>query len=270
MTAFGQHFSIEFRTSIRNRQLLFLYYLFPLIFYAMMGLVMVQINPLFLESLVPAMVTFAVLSATLLGLPDPLVSAREAGIFRSFKVNGVPAFNILTMPFVNTILHLFIVMAIITLTASPFFDAPLPVNLGPYVLVFLAMAFASSGIGLLIGVVSSNSRATILWSQLIFLPSMLLGGLMVPYSVLPESVQTFAKILPATYAMNAFQGLAYDRPVSFDPWGSIAVLLIGGLLAFGLAIYLFNWDRINEARRGHPAMAFLAMLPYLAGAFLLS
>ena len=98
MTAFARHFSFEFRTGVRNRTLLLMNYLFPLGFYLMMGFVMPQINPLFLESMLPAMVTFAILAATLLGLPDPLVSAREAGIFRSYKINGVPSGSIVTIP----------------------------------------------------------------------------------------------------------------------------------------------------------------------------
>jgi ABC-2 type transport system permease protein len=37
------------------------------------------------------MVVFALMAGCLLGLPDPIVAAREAGIFRSFKIHGVPA-----------------------------------------------------------------------------------------------------------------------------------------------------------------------------------
>ena len=58
MTAFTTHFTFEFRTGIRNRSLLFLTYLFPLIFYLMMGFIMPSLNPMFLPGLVPAMVTF--------------------------------------------------------------------------------------------------------------------------------------------------------------------------------------------------------------------
>ena len=48
MTAFINHFSFEFRTGIRNKQLLLMNYLFPLGFFLMMGFVMAGINPLFL------------------------------------------------------------------------------------------------------------------------------------------------------------------------------------------------------------------------------
>ena len=272
MNAFLNHFSFEFRTRIRNKQLLLMNYLFPLGFYLMMGFIMPAINPPFLATLVPAMVVFAILAATFLGLPDPLVKAREAGIFRSYKINGIPASSILTIPALTTLLHLVIVTAIITVTAPILFDAPLPVNYLNYVLIFMAMAVACAGISVLIGVISSSTRMTVLWSQLFFIPSMLLGGLMIPYRMLSDNVAFAGKIsqiLPATLAMNAFNGLAMGKEADFAPWGSVIVLSLSGLLAFGLAIYLFNWDRRNTTQRGHPLMALLFLLPYVVGIFLL-
>jgi ABC-2 type transport system permease protein len=166
MTAFINHFSFEFRTGIRNTQLLMMNYLFPLGFFLMMGFVMAGINPLFLDTMTPAMVVFAVLAATLLGIPDPLVNARENGIFRSYKINGVPSTSIVSIPALTTMLHLVIVTVIITATAPLLFDAPSPLNWLGYALVFVAFAFCMSGISVLIGVVSPNSRVTVLYSQI--------------------------------------------------------------------------------------------------------
>lgn len=269
MTAFANHTWIELRSSLRNRQLLFLTYAFPLAFYAMMGLIMAQINPLFTATMIPAMVIFAIMIATLMTLPDPLVTARDAGILRSYKIHGVPPLNILSAPTVTTFLHLAVVTAIILLTATPFFDAPPPGNWGWFLVVTLASVAAFTGLGVLIGVVSSNSRATLLWSQLIFLPSMLIGGLMMPFDFLPPGAQTVARLLPATHAMNAYNGLAYGLETPFSAGVSLAILLIGGLLAFGLAILLFNWDRQNRTARLHPAFGLLAALPYVASVVLL-
>jgi hypothetical protein len=70
--------------------------------------------------------------------------------------------------------------------------------------------------------------------------------------------------------MNAFRGLAQDLTADFNPIGSLIILLASGVLAFGLAIYLFNWDSRNMTRRGHPLMALLALLPYVIGILLLS
>lgn len=268
MNAFANHFAFEFKTGLRNSTLLLMNYLFPLGFYAMMGLVMVEINPGFQEVLIPAMALVGIMASTLLGLPGPLVEDREAGIFRSFKVNGVSAFSILVVPALTTFFHALIAVAIIALTAKPFFGGALPANWLNFALLTLISVFAFGAIGLLIGVIAEGSRSTVLWSQLIFLPSMLLGGLMMPFDFLPESVRTVALILPTTHAMQAYQGLAFAQPTVVNPVLSTLVLLAGGIIAFGLAIFLFNWDSRNQARRGHPLMALLAILPFVIGMLL--
>jgi len=265
MNAFIHHFSFEFRSGIRNKQLLLMNYLFPLGFYLLMALIMPGINPLFLASMVPALVVFAVLASTLLGIPDPLVNARENGIFRSYKINGIPALSILIIPALTTALHITIASAIIVITGPLLFKAAAPVNWLNFVVVYLALLVACTGISVLIGVVSASSRMTVLWSQLIFVPSMLVGGLMLPYSMLPEAAQKLGQILPATHAMNAFNGLAMGAAAGFSPWGSVAVLVASGLLAFSLAIFLFSWDSRNTRRRANVLLAFLVLLPNLLG-----
>lgn len=269
MNAFAIHFGFEFRAGLRNKTLMLMNYLLPLGFFAMMGLLMGELNPFFRELMVPAMVVFAILSGTTLGLPDPLVTAREAGIFRSYRINGVPALSILTIPVLTTVIHTGIASAIIAATATPLFRGTAPSDWPSFVLVAILFAFASAGLGLLIGVVSSSSRVTVLWSQLIYLPSMMLGGMMVPVSMIPESLSRLSLLLPASHAMNAFQGLSLATAVTIDPALSLAVLAAGGILAFALAVYLFNWDSRNATRRGHPALALLALLPYVAAALML-
>lgn len=268
MRAFATHFAFEFRTGLRNKDLLLLNYLFPLGFYAMMGVMMGQINPLFIETMIPAMAVFAILSATVLGLPNPLVEAREGGVFRSFKINGVPSLSILSIPALTTAFHAIIACSIIAVTAGPLFRAPTPTNWAAFALLCLLTSFTCAGLGALIGVISANTRITILWSQLIYLPSMMLSGMMVPVNILPVALRKVGLLLPSTYAMHAFQGLAHGQATSMSPWAAAGILAAGGILAFGLAMHLFTWDSRNTTRRGHPALALLAVSPYALGALL--
>lgn len=263
MNAFTIHFAFEFKTGLRNATLLMMNYLFPLGFYILMGLVMTQINPIFKDTMIPALIIFIALASTVLGLPSPLVEQREAGIYRTYKINGVPAPAILIIPALSTIIHAIIASTIMVATAGPLFGARLPTNWGAFILITLLTIAAFGALGALIGVASANSRATVLWSQLIFLPSMLLGGLMLPLSVLPEAVRGFSGLLPPARAMQAFEGLAYGRETTLDPLVSAGVLLTTAILGFGLAIYLFDWDRVNRARRGHPLLALLVLAPYV-------
>ena len=88
---------------------------------------------------------------------------------------------------------------------------------------------------------------------------------MLPYSMLPDAVQKVAQLLPSTQAMNAFNGLAMGKAADFSPWVSIIILFFGGVLSFGLAVFLFSWDSQNTTRRCHPLLALLAWLPYVVG-----
>jgi ABC-2 type transport system permease protein len=268
MTAFANHFSYEFKTGLRNPSLLLMNYLFPLAFYALMGLVMTQINPPFRATLIPAMIVVTLMTSTLLGLPGPQVEAREAGVYRSFRINGVPALSILAMPALSAVFHALIASLIISVTAAPLFNGAAPTNPVAFALVTVLAAFTFGAIGSLIGVISPSSRATVLWSQIIYLPSMILGGLMLPTSLIPESMRAVAMLLPTTYVMQAFQGLAYGAPTLLPGTTAVAILVISGLLAFGLAGFLFNWDSHNDVRRGHPLMALLVLAPFVAGIFL--
>lgn len=268
MAAFLHHLTYDFNNGLRDRSLLLMNYLFPLALFAMLGALLGGIDPSFGETIIPATIIMAIMSSMLLGMPNPIVSAREAGVYRSFKINGVPAASILSIPALSSLLHMIVVSAIITVTAVPLFKAHLPVNWGYFVLVGLLTIFAMAGLGMLIGVIAPNTRATVLISQLYFVPSMLLAGLTMPSSMLPAAMRRIAMLLPATHAMNAFQALAFRLPADGNPISSLLVLLAGGLTAFGLAVLLFQWDSHNLRRGRSPLLAVLAVVPYLLAALL--
>ncbi len=269
MQVFILHLSYEFLAGLRHRTLLLMNYLLPLGFFFMVGGMMEEVNPEFIEQIIPAMAIFAVLTGTIVGLPAPLVESREAGVLRNYRVNGIPSSNLMAVTALSTGLHVLLAAVIISAVAPAIFSAPVPESWPAFLLVFLAVAFACSGLGSLIGVISSSSRVNVLWSQLIFLPSILLSGMMVPADTLPETFVKIGHLLPASYAMQSFHGLAYGEEALYASWYGLLALLAGGIVAFMLAGYLFSWDDKNTVRRGHPALAVLALLPYLVGALFL-
>ncbi len=262
MTAFVSHLTYDFRAGLRDRSQMLMNYIFPLFFYAMIGALMSGINPNFTQTLIPAMISVGIMTNTLLGMPGPVVAAREAGIFRSFKINGVPALNILSIPVVSSLMHMAIISIIITATARPFFKAILPTQWAYFILITLLATFAMAGIGMLIGVIASGGRSTVLLGQIFFLPSMMLSGMMFPTSMLPAALYRLALLLPATHAMNAWNALAYGQKAIANPSGSLAALAACGVIAFGVAAYLFRWDSHNTHRRASIAISLLALAPF--------
>ena len=267
MKAVMNHLGFEFKSIIRDKTLLLMNYLFPLAFYFMMAAIMPGINPDFGRSMIPAMIAFTITVSSLLGMPTPFVAAKEKGIYRSYKIYGVPLKSVLFIPAFSTIIHITIISLIIYITGLTVFHAARPENLLYFCGIYGSSLFALNGLGLLLGVCSPNSRITVLLAQLIFLPSMMLGGIMMPSGFLPGTLQKIGRILPVTHAMNAFRALTLNQPPAFNTTISIVVLLSGGLLAYLLAAYLFTWDpKNNSAKRSF--LGFLALAPFVVSIFM--
>ena len=238
-------------------------YIFPLGFFMMMGYVMPAINPLYEEMMLPSLVTFAIVFSSILGIPDPLVSSREKGIFRSYKINGVPSFSILIIPVISAIVHSMIVFGIMVTVNTFLFKAPVPGNWLLFISYVLVGIISSACMAVLIGVISPSTQLTIFFSQILFIPSMLISGVMMPFSLLPENIGKIAQLFPTTHIMSLLSGSGMGRVSDIDSVGSLAVLISGSVLAFIIALLSFSWDSKNSTRKIHPAFATITFLPYI-------
>ena len=265
MSAFTHHLAYDFRTGIRDRSKLLMFYLFPLVFFALMGGLMSSVNPGFLRVIVPGMVLFAFMCSTLLTLPSVLVSAREAGVFRSYRINGVPVTSILGIPVISTGVHMAIIAVVVSLAGGRLFGGTLPTSVPGFIAAALLTFAAFAGIGVLIGVAAGNPTVAILLSQLIYIPSIVLGGIMVPTSILPATLQRISLLLPASHAMRLFAGLAMPGGEG-TPWLSLGVLAASIALTFGLAALLFEWDSRAAAPSRRAWLALLALAPFVFAA----
>ncbi len=154
MAAFFHYLAYDFKNGLREKSLLLLNYLFPLGLFIMMGFLLTSVNPDFKTTIIPAMIIISTMSVTLLGMPNPIVADRLAGVYRSFKINGIPAAHILAVPPLGNLVHVIIVSVVITILGYPLFDASLPINWPAFVFIVLVQFFAMAGLGMLIGVIS--------------------------------------------------------------------------------------------------------------------
>jgi ABC-2 type transport system permease protein len=267
MTAFLHHLAYDFKTGIRDRSKLLMFYLFPVVFFVLVGGLMSAVNPGFKETMIPAMVLFAFMCSALLNLPSLLVSAREEGVFRSYRINGVPSASIVSIPVISTAVHMVVVAVIITLGGMRFFGGIAPVHAAAFVIVSLLSYAMYAGIGVLIGVAAGNNTVSILVAQLIYIPSIILGGLMVPFSILPSGLQRISLLLPATHSMKAFIGLSMPGSTG-TPWFSIGVMAASIVISFCLAAILFEWDSRASTPSRKAWAALLAIVPFAAAALI--
>jgi ABC-2 type transport system permease protein len=267
MTAFFHHLAYDFKTGIRDRSKLLMFYLFPIVFFVLVGGLMSSINPGFKQTMVPGMVLFAFMCSALLNLPGILVNAREAGVFRSFRINGVPSASILSIPVLSTAVHMAVVAVLITVAGVRLYSGVAPSQALGFAAAGLLSYAMYAGIGVLIGVAAGSNTVSILVAQLIYIPSIVLGGLMVPASVLPEGLRRVSLLLPATHSMRVFMGLGMPDSTG-TPWLSVGVMAASILMSFGLAAALFEWDSRLQAPSRKAWAAVLAVAPFVAAALI--
>ncbi len=268
MKAFMHHLSYEFKTGIRDRGKLLMSYLLPLVFFVFTGALMTQLNPLFKDLMLPAMILFAIMSSALLSFPSALIRERESGVYRSYRINGVPSASIISAPVLSTAFHMAVVAAIICMLGPRLFGGVAPGNIAGFIAAGILSYLAFAGAGTLIGVAAASEQVSMLVAQCFYIPSILLGGLMVPASVLPAGLQRVALLLPASHAMKLFNGLGQAAAGAVFPWQPLAVLAAGTVLSFGLAAALFQWDSRARQPSRKAWAALLAFLPYAAAVVL--
>ena len=267
MKAFIHHLAYDFKTGIRDKSKLLMFYLFPLVFFALVGGFMTAVNPFFKETMLPAMLLFAFMSAALLTLPSIILNARESGVFRSYRINGVPSASIIFIPVLGTAVHMAVVSAAISVAGVALFGGIAPTNIVGYAAAALLSYLAMAGFGVLIGVAAGNTNVSVLLGQLIYIPSIILGGLMVPADLFPQAFKSISLLMPATHAMKVFKGLGNPQSAVI-PWIPICVLAVSVALNFCLAALLFQWDsRANQPSRKAYA-ALLSAVPFIASLFM--
>jgi ABC-2 type transport system permease protein len=255
MKAFLHHLAFEFRSGLRDKSHLLMNYLFPMVFFGLMGGLMSGINPGFRQTLIPAMTLFALMCGNLLSLPSALVASRESGLFRAYRINGVPSWAALAVPPLANLVHMALVTAMITVLGHLLFSAPLPADWAWFCLAWLGVELSLAGLGVLIATLASSSRSVVLVSQLVYIPSIILGGLMMPASILPAGLAKLSRALPATHGMGAFAGGA-------NGGSSLAILAAGALLSFGASLLVYEWDPRNGRPAGRKLLGLLALAPY--------
>ena len=99
---------------------------------------------------------------------------------------------------------------VIFLIAPLAFDAQIPKNLPLFFISLATFIMVSLSVGTVLGLLIKSSSKLTMVSQLIFLPSIMLGGIMFPASMLPKALQTLGIIFPATSGFKLMTSEVFD------------------------------------------------------------
>ncbi|QHQ62967.1 ABC transporter permease [Anaerocolumna sedimenticola] len=199
MSAFLYGVALQWKLDIRSKSLLITCYIVPLLFFAVMGGIFTSINPEAKYTLIQSMTVMGVSMGALIGLPPSLVEIYGSDIKKVYTANGVPLYLGLVSIFLSAFIHLLIMCTIIYIVAPIAFNAAPPARLPVYFGALAIFIAVSLSIGSVLGLAVKNQAKLTMISQVIFLPSIMLSGIMFPVDLLPRFFKIVGRLFPATW-----------------------------------------------------------------------
>jgi ABC-2 type transport system permease protein len=198
---------------------------------------------------VPAIITLAVISATMQSLAMSLVIAREDGRLKRGRGTPMPPWVFVAGRVGNSIVVALLMLALIALIGWVLYGVDLPVGRLPAVLLTLvvgAAAFCCLGVALTAAIPSQDAAAPIV--NALLLPLYFLSGIFIPDTELPSGVISFADAFPIRHFFEAFFS-AYvpaDGGGAGLEWGHLAVLGAWGAAGLLIAVRYFRWAPVAD------------------------
>lgn len=238
------YLDLTLRLHFRQKLALFYSFLFPLIFLgAFRALYRWETVPLARH--VGELLTVVILSGACLGLPVILVSERERGVWRRYRLAPVATSTLIT-GMIAARFVLLVASALLLLALAVMVGMPIPDHPGQLAIGFTLVAFTFSGLGLLLGMIANSVPAAQALGQCVFLPMLVFGGVVVQVASLPVWAQQLSTYLPGGYAVDLLQACANGDGLASEGFALIALLGVG-TAAFVSAIRMFRWD--SQGRR---------------------
>ena len=232
MSAFLYGVSLQWKLDIRSKTLLITCYIVPLLFFAVMGGIFTSVMPEARYTLIQSMTVFGVTMGALIGLPPSLVEIYSSDIKKVYKANGVPLYLGLVLTNISAYIHLFIMSIILYIAAPLAFNAEIPEN---PVLYFASLAIfiaVSLSIASIIGLAVKDQAKTSMVSIIIFLPSIMLSGIMFPIELLPKAFGMVGKIFPASWGYK----IMADSTFQLENLLPLVVILILAICVCGILL----------------------------------
>ena len=258
------------KQSFRSKTALFWNIAFPLVWLFVFGFIFAGGDPARATLLMPGLFTITTISGAFFGVTYLMVNERETGILRRYRVTPVTATTVVLANAIRAVAMLTVsitVQGLVGWLVFRFTIAGSPLALAT-VILFGALAFVP--LGLIVGSTAQDMRAAPAISNLLFFPMVFASGAAVPFWMLPGWVQSLSRLLPATYMVEAMQGVMVRGESLVQLWAPLAVLAVTCAVGAALNSMLFRWESTDPLDRKRLAMVVAGLAVLFLGAALVA
>src|SRR3954469_2289917 len=150
------------------------------------------------------LLTVSILGGVCFGLPTTMVSERERGVWRRYRLAPVGTWAVV----LSTVVARYLIAlsaGALQLGISLAAGMTAPEHPAALFVAFSVVTFAFIGLGLVIAMLADSVPAVQALGQCLFLPMLIIGGVAVPLTSLPNWAQHVSAFFPGRYAVEAIQ-----------------------------------------------------------------
>jgi ABC-2 type transport system permease protein len=253
---------MRIRITLRNKAFLFFSLVMPMAFFFLYGSVFAKGQPGVVRYLLGPVIAMSVMG-TFWGLSAQIVTWREQGILRRFRLAPIPAASMIGSSIIANMLLILPTVVLELLLARFLYHVMSFGNVTSVIVLALAGIGSFASLGLIVASVTNTMQETQVINQLLWFALIFVSGATVPIPELPKIAQHVALFLPATYLVNGLQRAMVDGKSIFSLGVEIGSLLAWGGLAFFISSQLFRWEPEAKLPRNAKLWAVATILPFV-------
>jgi ABC-2 type transport system permease protein len=197
---------------------------------------------------VPAIITLAVISATMVSPAISLTQDRENGVLKRVRGTPLPSWVFIAGRVGNAVVISVLMAVVVTLIGRVVYGVDIPDSTIPSLLLTLligAAAFNCLGIALTVAIPSQDAAPAV--TNAVALPLYFVSGIFIPESEIPDGVLHVADVFPFRHFFVAlFDGFdPATTGAAIEP-GNLAVVAAWGALGLLVAARWFRWTPSSE------------------------
>jgi ABC-2 type transport system permease protein len=192
------------------------------------------------DFLLPGSIAFAIIATSLVSLGITTAYDRFYGVLKRLGGSPLSRAELIAAKILAVLVVEAVQVAVLVAAASLLlgWSPPAGASVGLVVVAVLLGTLAFAGVGLLLaGTLRAETMLAV--ANILFVASLVLGGVVMPISHLPGPLAAVAGALPAAALSDA---LRVALGGSGDAVGQLALLGGWGVVAVGLAVASFRWE----------------------------
>jgi ABC-2 type transport system permease protein len=179
---------------------------------------------------------------TVLSAAGGILDEKERGTFKRLLIAPIPQWSLLGGKLLAQFLMGVGQIALMFLFGALVFHVQLGNSLLGLSLITLATCWATTSLGILLVSVIRSRKQIHPITTLVILGSSAIGGSWYPLFLMPRAVQQVARVTLVAWAMEGYNRLMILGGSLADVWMDIGVLVLYGVICFGVGLKLFKFE----------------------------